>query len=57
MPPTLLADAFLRALIKWAARSEHGGTIVIPSGRVDSQELRRVVKAIVCAGTNAQRIA
>ena len=48
--PTAMADAFLKALVRWVAR--HGGAksgsrrIVIPTGTVDADELVRVVRAI-----------
>jgi hypothetical protein len=50
MPPTLMADRFLRALMRWARRQSHGAALVsIPGGRVDPVELQQVLIALVCA--------
>jgi hypothetical protein len=51
MPSTALADAFLRALLRFAARRsrETGDLIALPSGRVDPLELAQVIVALKCA--------
>ena len=49
---TAMQHAFLIALADWAARGAHNKQTVIPTGRVDSGELVRVVRALECAGTN-----
>lgn len=48
-PRTLLASAFLRALRVWALRhaNDDKNTIAIPTGFVTSEELRRVVCALL----------
>jgi hypothetical protein len=55
MPPTLMADQFLRALLRWARRQSHGGALSIPTGAVDPGELRQVLCAIVCAPAPKER--
>lgn len=46
-PNTAMADAFWRALMKWAAHAPDLSTeIVIPTGTVDAAELLRVVRAL-----------
>ena len=57
MPRTAFADAFLRALLIWAARQTRGGPIALPTGRVDGDELRRVVIALVCSRGERERAA
>jgi hypothetical protein len=50
MPNTALAHAFLRdAILVWARRQSGGERLALPSGRVDGDELRRVITALVCA--------
>ena len=49
MLQTALAATFLRALLRWAQRHSRGGPIALPSGRVEGDELHRVVVAVVCA--------
>ena len=49
MPQTALAATFLRALLRWAQRHSRGGPIALASGRVDGDELHRVVVTVVCA--------
>jgi hypothetical protein len=50
MPPTLMADRFLRALMRWARRQSHGAALIsIPTGAVDPAELRQVLCALLCA--------
>jgi hypothetical protein len=47
LPDTAMVDAFLRALMKLAARAPDPSTkIVIPTGNVDAGELVRVVCAL-----------
>jgi hypothetical protein len=48
MPDTVMAHAFLRALIR-LARRHAAERVTLPSGRVDAVELRQVVIALVCA--------
>jgi hypothetical protein len=47
---TVMHDAFLRALLRWAERGDHTGTVAIPTGRVNAAELARVVINLKCAG-------
>jgi hypothetical protein len=46
---TAMQHAFLIALTDWAARGRAGGLMTLPTGRVDSLELVRVVTALKCA--------
>jgi hypothetical protein len=50
--PALAAmqTAFLEALLRWAIREAHGAQLIaLPSGRVDGNELRQAIIALVCA--------
>ncbi len=49
MPDTVMAAAFVRALVAWARRHAGAERVALPSGRVDAVELRQVVIALVCA--------
>lgn len=53
MPSTTMAMAFLAAVIRWADRQAGIGRVAIPTGRVDADELRRVVCALVVARGDA----
>ena len=47
LPDTAMAHAFLDALTRWAARDPNPSTrIAIPTGRVDGDELARLVCAL-----------
>jgi hypothetical protein len=47
-PNTAMASAFPRALMHWASRRANDETkIVVPTGVVTSEELRRVVCALI----------
>jgi hypothetical protein len=46
---TIMQRAFLRALLKGAARGDRKKSIALPTGRVDPAELVRVVTALKCA--------
>ena len=47
LPPTAMRDAFLRALLRWAAKGRPGAaTKIIPTGVVNADELARVMCAI-----------
>jgi hypothetical protein len=47
-PNTAMASAFLKALMHWASRRANDETkIVVPTGVVTSEELRRVVCALI----------
>ena len=48
MPETALAAAFLTALVNWARREAHG-SVALPNGRVDREELARVIVALLRA--------
>jgi len=48
-PDTIMAHAFLRALLAWCARQTRSGPVAIPTGAVDPVELRQVLVALVCA--------
>jgi len=51
MPDTALAHAFVVAVYAWAARhSGVGRRMIIPSGVVDGEELKRVILALTSAG-------
>jgi hypothetical protein len=49
MPPTLMAYRFLEAVCRPAARQCGSREVVLPSGRVDSNELKKVVLALAIA--------
>jgi hypothetical protein len=50
MPDTIMASAFLIAVLQWAQRQRRGSKrMTIPSGVVDADELRQVVVALTCA--------
>lgn len=49
-PDTAMAFAFVRAVYEWASRhSGVGRRMVIPSGEVDADELKKVIVALACA--------
>lgn len=55
---TAMRAAFLRALLRWAARANRSGPIALPAGYVVAPaELLRVVVALKCAGREQQRVA
>lgn len=49
VPDTAFADAFLRAILEWAAKHAGARRVALPSQAVDAAELRKVVCALVCA--------
>jgi hypothetical protein len=50
IPDTAMCFAFIRAVYAWAARhSGAGRRMVIPTGEVDGEELKRVVLALTAA--------
>lgn len=57
LPNTIMADAFLRALVAWAAR-QHGarGRVKLPAGRVDGDELARVILALLRARSKSRAL-
>src|SRR5271166_2104443 len=54
MPDTLMAHAFMLALIRLARRGQSGRPVALPSGVVDPGELARVVSALVRARSQSQ---
>lgn len=53
MPDTVMARAFLAAVMAWAGRESHARRATLPTGAVDADELRRVVIALACAPRGA----
>jgi hypothetical protein len=54
LPNTAMCFAFVRAVYEWAARSSGvQRRMVIPTGEVDADELRRVVLALMAAKADA----
>lgn len=49
VPDTIMARAFLHAVIVWAQR-QTGKPVAIPTGRVDADQLRAVIVALVRCG-------
>jgi hypothetical protein len=49
MPDTVMARAFLTGVMRWAARQSGAREVALPTGRVDANELRRVVGALMRA--------
>src|SRR5271166_4672493 len=54
VPNTLMAHAFMLALIRLARRRQSDRPIALPSGAVDPSELARVVIAIMRAHSQSQ---
>jgi hypothetical protein len=50
IPPTAMASAFLAALFRKTERGTPSNKTVIPTGIVNTDELRRVLDALKCAG-------
>jgi hypothetical protein len=55
MPDTMLADRFLSAILRWAARQTRAERNTIPSGNVGADELKKVVVALVRARAEHRR--
>lgn len=49
MPDTVMASAFLVGVMRWAAKQSHTKRLVLPTGAVDADELRKVLVALTCA--------
>ena len=55
MPDTIMGHAFLRALLVWLERQAGSrDRVTLPTGRVDGDELRQVLTALICARRGQQ---
>ena len=55
MPNTIMASAFLNAVMRWTTRQTKAKRMTLPSRDLDADELRRVIVALTCAQSPTRR--